>query len=423
MQISIPQNIMTIAHNKREEFPVGTARPVFFRTYSREGKESWQDVTARCVDGLGRLGNLRKEQRSLLRQQMKEIKSLPSGRWLWVGGTPWVDKPENFSGAYNCTSTNMRAYEGQSPWAAFGWLLDLGMMGCGTGAVLEPKYIDTLPPIVNTLHINIQGEPGELQKKDRLEETEVYPNLNTIYVLVGDSRAGWVRAYQEILGIASNPRFGGEAYVNVYLGNIRPYGESLQGFGGVANPVKLGWMFEAIASVTNAAVGRQLNSLECCMVIDIGAETVVAGNVRRSAGMRQGAWDDDNFTDAKLGLYAQDEQGDWYLPDPRKSVLRIANHTRVFHHKPTLEEIQIAVSKQYYSGEGAIMWAGEAVCRSNPDLVSEEDRSSFLSLYDLDREYAKDYLAIAYLRRHGVPCPEEELEHRMERYATNPCGK
>jgi len=42
----------------------------------------------------------------------------------------------------------------------------------------------------------------------------------------------------------------------------------------------------------------------------------------------------------------------------------MANHTRVFH-KPTLDECVEAVRKQYYSGEGAIQWAGEAAARAN----------------------------------------------------------
>ena len=46
-------------------------------------------------------------------------------------------------------------------------------------------------------------------------------------------------------------------------------------------------------------------------------------------------------------------------------LYRMANHTRVFHRKPTLEECIDAVRKQYYSGEGAIQWAGEAVARAN----------------------------------------------------------
>ena len=37
----------------------------------------------------------------------QEKKALPSGRWLWIGGTEWIEKEKNFSGAYNCTSTNL----------------------------------------------------------------------------------------------------------------------------------------------------------------------------------------------------------------------------------------------------------------------------------------------------------------------------
>jgi intein/homing endonuclease len=373
------------------------------------------------VDGLVELGKLTREERSLLHTYSQELKSLPSGRWLWVGNTDWIKNPDNFSGAYNCTSTAVRTYEGQSPWAAFGWLLNLGMMGCGTGAVLETEQIETLPAIFNHLSVQVAGEPGEVPKSDRLEDTEVHINRNTAYIIVGDSRQGWVDAYQSMLEIASDIKFGREAFVHVYLGNVRPYGELLQGFGGVANPVKLGWMFGAIASITNGVVGRQMNALECCMVIDVGAETVVAGNLRRSAGMRQGSWFDSDFTDAKLGLYAQDAEGNWYLPDPRKSVLRIANHTRVYHHKPTLDELKEAVAKQYHSGEGAIMWAGEAIYRANRDLISDRDHVSFLSLYNMERSRAREFLAVAYLRHHGVPCSEEELDHRMERHGLNPC--
>ena len=76
-----------------------------------------------------------------------EKKALPSGRWLWIGGTPWIEKPENFSGSYNCTSTNL------VDWEAFGLMMDLAMMGCGTGAIIEPRLIDQLPIVQNTLSV------------------------------------------------------------------------------------------------------------------------------------------------------------------------------------------------------------------------------------------------------------------------------
>ena len=103
------------------------ANPLFFRTYSRrteEGRETWEQVCDRTIGGLAKLGKLTSEETALLNRMMRQIKSLPSGRWLWVGGTQWIEKQENFSGAYNCTSTHA------VDWRAFGLMMDLAMMGC-----------------------------------------------------------------------------------------------------------------------------------------------------------------------------------------------------------------------------------------------------------------------------------------------------
>ena len=82
-----------------------------------------------------------------------------------------------------------------------------------------------------------------------------------------------------------------------------------------------------------------------------------------SAGMRQFDSEDLLAAQAKDNLWRQDENGNWRI-DPERDVLRMANHTRVFHRKPTLEECTEAVRKQFYSGEGAIQWAGEAQRRA-----------------------------------------------------------
>lgn len=81
------------------------ANPVFFRTYSRRttnGRETWEQVCDRTIGGLSTLGKLTPQETSLLERMMSQLKSLPSGRWLWVGGTEWLKNPQNFSGAYNC---------------------------------------------------------------------------------------------------------------------------------------------------------------------------------------------------------------------------------------------------------------------------------------------------------------------------------
>ena len=96
---------------QKSEFPQSApaANPVFFRTYSRRtatGQETWEEVCDRTTQGFTKLGKLTQGEAALIQRMMRQLKSLPSGRWLWVGGSEWIETPENFSGAYNCTSTN-----------------------------------------------------------------------------------------------------------------------------------------------------------------------------------------------------------------------------------------------------------------------------------------------------------------------------
>ncbi|QLL29621.1 ribonucleoside-triphosphate reductase, adenosylcobalamin-dependent [Thermosynechococcus sichuanensis E542] len=256
-----------------------TAYPVFYRTYSRQNeageRESWQQVCDRTLQGLQEVGHLTATEVALLREMQQDLKALPSGRWLWVGGTDWVRQPENFSGAYNCTSTNV------VDWDSFGLMMDLAMQGCGTGAILEEKYISQLPPICNRLEVTVVGQIGQTPKEARQEQTTVTLTGQTCQIKVGDSRQGWVKSYQTLLELASNPQLGGSVQVTIDISDVRPTGERLKGFGGVANPVKLPDLYHRCAALLNAAVGRRLTSVECCLLIDEAAVVVVAGNVRR----------------------------------------------------------------------------------------------------------------------------------------------
>ncbi|MEB3312622.1 MAG: ribonucleoside-triphosphate reductase, adenosylcobalamin-dependent [Cyanobacteriota bacterium] len=339
------------------------AFPVFYRTYSRRGevvegqRENWEQVCDRTLAGLVELGHLTPAETDLLRRMQHQVKALPSGRWLWVGGTAWSKQPENFSGAYNCTSTNV------VDWRAFGLMMDLAMMGCGTGAILEPKYISQIPAIRNRLVVTMAGDLGQTPAAARRQITEVVIDGNRVEMRVGDSRQGWVQSYQTLLELSTDDRFTDEVQVVVDLRDVRPAGEKLKGFGGVANPVRLSFLYDRCATILNKALGRQLTSVECCLLIDEAAACVVAGNIRRSAGMRQFDSQDELAASAKDNLWQQDAEGNWRI-DPERDVLRMANHTRVFHEKPSLQDCVDAVRKQFYSGEGAMQWAGEAKRRA-----------------------------------------------------------
>jgi len=214
-----------------------------------------------------------------------------------------------------------------------------------------------------------------------------------------------------------------DAMIILDLSQVRQAGEPLKGFGGTANPIRLQETMERAMSILTKAAGRKLTSIECCLLIDEAASAVVAGNIRRSAGMRQFSAEDEEAVVAKDGLYKQDEDGNWSV-DPEKEALRMANHTRCFHEKPSLETIEQAVAKQFWSGEGAIQYVPEMIARSNADLLdTAEKKAEFLDIYvKWGRDKAADYLAVL-AEEAGEPTDERIIQHRMERFGLNPCGE
>tara|TARA_B100001063_G_scaffold184026_1_gene173710 strand:+ start:2443 stop:4815 length:2373 start_codon:yes stop_codon:yes gene_type:complete len=395
------------------------ALPVFYRTYSRmtdNGRETYEQVTDRTIAGITELGRLTDEESALVREMQEGCKVLPSGRWLWTGGTDWLKNPKNFSGSYNCTSTRV------TDWRSLALMMDLAMMGSGTGAVLEDALIVNLPKIRNRIILKEVLGVGFTPPEYRRDHSYVTVKGNTVTIDVGDSRAGWIESYEAFLELATDNQFDHTRPVSVYVdcSRVRPAGERLKGFGGVSNPVKLPDLYPKLAKVLNGAYNRQLSSVEICLLIDEAAQVVVAGNIRRSAGMRQFNSYDEEAEIAKDNLWQQGADGSWRI-DPERDALRMANHTRVFHGTPTYGVVKAAVTKQFYSGEGAIQYAPEAIARSNVDVLeTETQRRNFLCAYDrFGRDDARRYLA----EQIKEPITTEELDHRMDRYGLNPCGE
>jgi len=394
-----------------------TAPVVFFRTYSRrteEGKrESWEEVTERTNRAIAFLGKFTPEETELTRRMQSQLKAIPSGRWLWMGGTEWGERPTNYYGAYNCCSLNI------SGWEDFARNFNYSMQGCGVGGVIEPENLEKLPTIVNTIELEVVGEYGEQPVDLRLSKTLCVHNAQHWKITVGDSREGWNKAFLELLELSSNTELEGTQKVVIDVSHVRPKGESLKGFGGVANPIGLKHLFKRVVEILNGAIGRKLNWVEACLLLDEAGKCTVAGNIRRSAGMRQLSPEDPIAIAAKYNLWQQGSDGTWKI-DPDRDALRMANHTRVFHHKPTEEECIDAVRQQWLCGEGAIQWAGEAVARANADLLdTEEKKKQFLSVYKEPASVV--YLYDLYLRKYGTEITKEETIHRLLRYGLNPC--
>lgn len=409
-----------------------SAPAVFYRSYSRRKpdgeRESFSEAVTRAINDLADIGGLTQEQRDLCLEMGLKQYTLPSGRALWVAGTDWAKKPNNFPGYYNCCSLQVEHL------GIFSLLMELAMMGVGTGAVLEKEVVEKLPPVSRQIEIievieNSKKQGGRATTKLEIEDY-IFDNVPVINLIVGDSRQGWASGFQALIDLACGSLTDVEkdincnrAFVKLDLSQIRQAGERLKGFGGVANPVRLRATFENVAEILAGAYGRGLTPIECCLLIDEAASAVVAGNVRRSAGMKQFSWDDQEAAVAKEGLYRQNEDGSWSV-DPKKEALRMSNHTRCYHHKPSYEEIEDAVTKQYYSGEGAIQYVPEMVARANADLLDTQFKKDlFLSAYiGGGKAEAKEYLRLL-AEKAGEPTDEKIIDHRITRYGLNPCGE
>ena len=403
-----------------------SAETVFYRTYSRRKadgtRENFQEAMTRTVDDIAQIGEFTPEEHQAVKEQALAQHAFPSGRAFWVAGTEWGKRPENFSGYYNCTSTHIGDLD------AFGLLVDLAMQGSGTGAVLEQDVIANLPPVKNSIEriggVAPGGRPADLRQEFTSFET-ILPS-GVVHLKVGDSRQGWRDAYQALVNLAHIGLQHNSGHVRVFLdlSNVRPAGERLKGFGGTSNPVKLEEAFNKVISLLNGAHGRRLTSVEACLLIDEAATAIVAGNIRRSAGMRQFSEHDEVAATAKLGLYSQDEEGNWRV-DPKKEALRMANHTRCYHTKPSYDAVETAVALQFNSGEGAIQYVPEAVARANADLLApvKNGKKAFLEIYtQAGRDMAAQFL-VRCAEEIGYKMDYKELQHRMDRYGLNPCGE
>ena len=412
------------------QFPADapSADVVFYRTYSRRTddglRENWAETIERTITDISHLGRFTDDQTQLVMDQALAQHTMPSGRWLWVGGTPWVWRSVNFSGAYNCTSTDICDLD------SFGLLMDLAMMGSGTGAVLENDQIANLPPVVlrtEIISINNCNGPGQPTTSSTGQVAD-----GVITLRVGDSRQGWVAAYQQLIYWAHDRQLldhlldNGHTRLQIHidLSQVRPAGTPLKGFGGTANPSQLPRMFRKVSEVLNSARGMRLSAIQACLLIDAAAACVVAGNIRRSAGMRQFSSHNAEAADAKSNLYVQDSDGKWKV-DPAREDLRMANHTRTFHTRPSRDDITEAVTKQFHSGEGAIQYVPESIARASRDLlVDDDDRVAFLDSYC--EGYGREFLcSLIDADRPDMAKEEkeEELDHRMRRYGLNPCGE
>jgi ribonucleoside-triphosphate reductase len=209
-------------------------------------------------------------------EKVKEIllslKGSVAGRFMWQLGTKTIDQLGLMS-LQNCAFTVVN-----EPIRPFVWAMDALMLGSGVGYNIQREHVYELPK-VNKKKIRVI-------RKDSKDADFIVP----------DSREGWIELLRRCLE-AHFHEGRGFTYSTIC---IRGKGEVIKGFGGVASgPNELCWGIEQISNVLNNRRGKKLRPIDCLDIMNIIGYIVVAGNVRRSAQIAIGDYDDIQFLEAK----------------------------------------------------------------------------------------------------------------------------
>ncbi len=249
------------------------------RTYARnindsDETEEFRDSILRVLDASQKQLkiNFTNEELKKAYYYLMSLKCSVAGRFLWQLGTKTVENLGTMS-LQNCAFVKI-----DEPIKPFTWIFDVLMLGTGVGFNIQYENISKLPPLLD-VDINIT-------RKDTKDADFIVP----------DSREGWVSLLENIL---ESYFYKGRSFTYSTI-LIRTAGSKIKGFGGTASgPEDLVKGLVNIQSILQKKKGMKLSSVDCLDIINIIATIVVAGNVRRSALVSLGDYDDIEYLKAK----------------------------------------------------------------------------------------------------------------------------
>lgn len=253
----------------------------FKRTYARRIKESNPDsdteeffqVVNRELEAAEKQLKIpftEEEKKRYIETRLK-LKWSVAGRFMWQLGTKTVEKL-GLPSLQNCAFVALN-----EPIRPFVWAFEMLMLGSGVGYNIQKHNVYQLPKLKGKIKI---------ERRDEADADFIVP----------DSREGWVK----LLGRVLKAHFySGESFT--YSTHcIRSKGATIKGFGGTASgPEELCNGIESIHKILNSRANKKLRPIDCLDIMNIIGSVVVAGNVRRSAQIAIGDYDDLEFLRAK----------------------------------------------------------------------------------------------------------------------------
>ena len=257
-------------------------------------RETWDETVTRYFDFMEKhlkknhKYNLSKELRSDLEDAVLSLRIMPSMRALMTAGAAL--ERDNTAG-YNCS------YIPIDDVRSFDEVMYILLCGTGVGFSVERNNIEKLPVIA-----------------------EEFTESDTV-IVVQDSKAGWARAFKELLAML----YGGQI-PKVDVTRVRPAGARLKTMGGRASGAQpLVNLFDFSIDMFKKAAGRKLTAIEAHDLVCKVGEVVVVGGVRRSALISLSSIQDDQMRKAK--------SGQWWLDNGQRAL---ANNSACYSRTPDM---------------------------------------------------------------------------------------
>lgn len=273
-------------------------------------RETWEETVDRYVDFMrshmdSNYPNVVSDNKwTEIRSAILNHEVMPSMRGLMTAG-PALAR-ENLA-QFNCSFIAIDDVR------AFDEALYILMNGVGLGFSAEKKYVSHLPVVA-----------------------EVFEGTSDV-ITVADSKAGWAKAFREVLANLYEGRTP-----RLDISNVRPAGARLKTFGGRASgPQPLIDLFDFATEIFKNARGRQLTPLECHDLMCKVGEVVVVGGVRRSALISLSDLNDYEMSKAKTGA--------WWESQGQRAL---ANNSAVYYKKPSIGEFLMEWGSLYESKSG-----------------------------------------------------------------------